>query len=313
MNNHFTVTIHDENGVKQINLHKFVKKALMYTLVFIVFLVLSAAGTILYLDYSIDVMQDKKESVERAYKHLKEQNRELLSSVNTTKDSLLLKKQELDDFSDALSEIQSMIGMAPIEKEASLQEQLDLTKLSSKQMLTLLQLIPSGSPIEYKGITSKYGYRTHPTLKKREFHKGLDMKAQMKTPVYAPADGIVEFAGRNSGYGRLVILQHAYGFRTYYGHLKKIVVKSTKYVRKGDLIAYTGSSGLSNGPHLHYEIRFMYTTLNPYWFIKWSVENYNTIFIKEKKVPWQSLVTMISNLRVVKPTQTLPSSLPEQK
>jgi len=306
VSNHFTVTIHDDNGVKQINLHKFVKKALIYALVFVVFLVLSAAATILYLDHSIDLMQTKKDAVENAFNHLQKQNKELISSMDVTKDSLLLKKSELEDFSDALSQIQTMIGMTPIESGFLASEDLNVIKLNSEQMLTLLQLIPSGSPIEYKGITSKYGYRSHPILSRREFHKGLDMKAQMKTPVYAPADGIVEFAGRSNGFGRLVTLKHAYGFTTKYGHLHKIMVKSTNYVRKGDLIAYTGSSGRSNGPHLHYEMHFMYTTVNPSWFIKLNSENYKEIFAKVKKVPWKSLVTMISNLRVIEPTQTLP-------
>ena len=203
-----------------------------------------------------------------------------------------------------------MIGIAPISDEISLSERLSFTKLNSEHMATMLQLIPSGSPIEYRGITSKFGYRIHPTLGKREFHRGSDMKAKMNTPVYAPADGIIEYAGyhKKSGFGRLVIIQHAFGFRTYYGHLNKIVIKSTKFVKKGDLIAYTGNSGMSNGPHLHYEIRFIHNVVNPFWFIKWSIENYNQIFEKEKKIPWQSLVTATANIKVIKPTQTLPSS-----
>jgi len=177
-------------------------------------------------------------------------------------------------------------------------------------MATLLQLIPNGSPIEYKGITSKFGYRVHPTLNRREFHRGSDMKAKSGTPVYATADGIVEYAGvhRKSGFGKLVILQHAFGFRSYFGHLNKIVIKSTRFVKKGDLIAYSGNTGMSSGPHLHYEIRFIHNAVNPYYFIKWNVENYYDIFEKEKKIPWQSLIKATANLRVLKPTQTLPSS-----
>ncbi len=101
-------------------------------------------------------------------------------------------------------------------------------------MATLLQFIPSGSPVDYKGITSKFGNRIHPTLNRKEFHRGLDMKAKMKTPVYATADGIVEYSGyhQKSGFGNLVILQHNYGFRTYFGHLNNVVIKSGKFVKK---------------------------------------------------------------------------------
>jgi murein DD-endopeptidase MepM/ murein hydrolase activator NlpD len=124
----------------------------------------------------------------------------------------------------------------------------------------------------------------------------------MRTPIYATADGIVEWAGyhKQSGYGKLIILQHNYGFKTYFGHLNKIVVKSGKFVKKGDLIAYSGNSGMSNGPHLHYEVRYMSRAVNPYWFVKWDIKNYKEIFEKEKRIPWQSLVTAITQIRMLK-------------
>ena len=310
MDNHFTITIHDDSGVKQINLHKFVKQAILYALVFLVIVSFLGVAVILYLNSSVEDIQTKRTSVELAYKKLKKQNKELQATMASTKSSLKKKQQELHELSDSLSEIETMIGMNPVSSEVSLQERVNFTKINSEHMATMLQLIPSGSPIEYHGITSKFGYRIHPTLGKREFHRGSDMKAKMNTPVYAPADGIIEYAGnhKKSGFGRLVIIQHAFGFRTYYGHLNKIVIKSTKFVKKGDLIAYTGNSGMSNGPHLHYEIRFIHNVVNPFWFIKWSIENYNQIFEKEKKIPWQSLVTATANIKVLKPTQTLPSS-----
>jgi murein DD-endopeptidase MepM/ murein hydrolase activator NlpD len=137
------------------------------------------------------------------------------------------------------------------------------------------------------------------------------MKAKMKTPVYATADGVVEFSGmhKRSGYGNLVIIQHNYGFKTYFGHLNKIAVKAGKFVKKGDLIAYTGTTGMSNGPHLHYEVRYLARVVNPFWFLKWNVTNYQEIFKKEKKIPWQSLIAATANIKVQKQIQTPPSSL----
>ncbi len=314
MNDHFTITLTDDNGVKQFNLHHFVKRAIIYAIGFLGALGLISIATILYLDSSVDKIQEKRDGIENAYLELQDKNRHLQDTMNNTMNSLLLKKQELNELSDSLSQIETMIGIAPV-ADTSLQERVNLTKLNSEHMATLLQLIPSGSPIEYKGITSKFGYRIHPTLNRREFHRGSDMRAKMKTPVYATADGIVEYAGRHkkSGFGKLVILQHAFGFRSYFGHLNKIVIKSTRFVKKGDLIAYTGNSGLSSGPHLHYEIRFIHNAVNPFYFIKWNVKNYNDIFQKEKKIPWQSLIAATANLRVLKPTRTQPSSQLAQK
>jgi len=309
MNNHFTITINDDNGVRQFTLHPIMKKGLLYVVSFLGFVALMAIGTILYLNSSVDSIEDKRKEVQNAYLMLKQKNKSLDSKMKQTQLSLIDKKKELLEVSDSLTEIETMIGMTSV-ANMSLQERVNATKLNSEHMATLMQFIPSGSPIEYKGITSKFGYRTHPTLHRREFHRGLDMRAKMNTPVYATADAIVEWAGmhKRSGFGNLIILQHNYGFRTYFGHLNKIVIKSGKFVRKGDLIAYTGNSGMSSGPHLHYEIRFIQRAVNPYEFVKWSVTNYKDIFEKEKKIPWQSLITATARIKVQKPTQTLPSS-----
>ncbi|QOY54181.1 M23 family metallopeptidase [Candidatus Sulfurimonas marisnigri] len=309
MDNHFTITIHDDNGVKQFNLHQIMKKAIFYAVAFLGFIGLIAVGTILYLSSSVDAIELKRQSMQDAYTSLKEKNIALDESIRDTQLALIDKKKELTEVSDSLSEIETLIGMSPV-ADMTLTERVSATKLNSEHMATLMQFIPSGSPVEYKGVTSKFGYRIHPTLGSKELHRGIDMKAKMKTPVYATADGIVEWAGihKRSGFGNLVILQHNYGFRAYFGHLNKIVIKSGKFVKKGDLIAYTGNSGMSSGPHLHYEIRFIQRAVNPYEFVKWSVKNYKEIFEKEKKIPWQSLITATAHIKVPNPTQTLPSS-----
>jgi len=301
MDKHFTITIHDENGVKQFNIHKILKKIFIYILALIVSIGLIAFGTILYLNYSINEMQKKKNTIQIAYKMLTNEDEKLQNKIQKTTELLKEKKEELDEVSDSLSDIEELLGLKPIEK-TTLQERVNITKLTSEQRATLLELIPNGSPVEYHGITSKFGYRIHPTLHKREFHKGSDMKAKLNTPVYATADGVVEWAAyhKRSGYGKLVILVHSYGFKTSFGHLNKIVVKSGEFVKKGTLIAYTGNTGMSSGPHLHYEIRFLQRPLNPFWFIKWTQNNYNQIFEKEKKVPWQSVIKAISQIQLVK-------------
>jgi murein DD-endopeptidase MepM/ murein hydrolase activator NlpD len=313
VNEHFTITIHDDNGVKQFNLHKFVKKALLYGFSFLGFIALSAIGTILYLKYSVDQIEQKRLEMEMAYNSLKLKNQMLDESIKNTQYALDVKKEELLEVSDSLSEIEALIGLSS-QAEVPLKERVNLTKLDSEQRATLLQLIPSGSPVPYTGITSKFGYRVHPTLNRKEFHRGTDLKAAMNTPVYATADGVVEYSGyhKKSGFGNLVILHHNYGFKTYYGHLNKVVLESGTFVKKGDLIAYTGNTGMSSGPHLHYEIRFISRLLNPFWFIKWDIKNYSEIFEKEKKIPWQSLITATTHIKVQKPTQIPQSSQQDQ-
>lgn len=310
MHDHFTITINDDNGIQQFNLHQFVKRVIIYVGVFISFMGFSAAATIYYLDYELEQIESKRLKMQTAYTALIKKNKTLNQSMLETENILKIKKDELEEVSISLSEIETMIGLTPPE-DIPLKDRANLTKVNSEEMLVLLQFIPSGSPVKYKGITSKFGYRMHPILKRKEFHRGIDLRAKMNTPVYAPADGIIEWAGvkKKSAYGRLIMIQHNYGFKTYFGHLKKVVVKSGQFIKKGDLIAYSGNSGRSSGPHLHYGIRFNERVVDPLLFVKWNLNNYKSIFEKEKKIPWQSLIAMTKNIKVQIPTQTQQSLL----
>jgi murein DD-endopeptidase MepM/ murein hydrolase activator NlpD len=304
MHDKFTITIHDANGIQQFNVHQIIKKFGLYLLVFIVFIFALAAFSIAYLNSSVNRIQAKTQKMEKAYALLEEKNAHLSETVAATEEILGQKKDELIAVTDKLTDIEHLIGLRT-EEDTSLAERVDLATITSEEMAALMQHIPNGSPVEYRGITSKFGYRTHPTLKTQEFHRGSDLKAPMDTPIYATADAIVEWSGehKRSGYGNLIILDHSFGFRTYFGHLNKVVVKSGQFVKRGDLIGYTGNSGMSNGPHLHYEVRFIQRALNPFWFVKWRVANYNSIFEKEKNVPWQSLITATTRLHK---TTTIP-------
>jgi murein DD-endopeptidase MepM/ murein hydrolase activator NlpD len=103
-------------------------------------------------------------------------------------------------------------------------------------------------------ITSRYGMRRHPILGYRRMHKGLDFKASYGTPIYAVSDGTVKTSGRNGGHGNYVRLSHGNGLDTGYSHMSRIAVSRGQRVRRGQVIGYVGSTGLSTGPHLHYEM-----------------------------------------------------------
>lgn len=295
MENKFTITIHDIHGVRQFTLHKIIKKVILYGGIATLTLSIVAVSIAIFLKSSLDEMELKKVQMEKAIGLLQLHNEKLGDEIDTAEDELKTKQEELAIVADRLHDVQELIGLTPVQEEMD-EESIEIAHLTFEQVSALFKYVPSGSPVMYQGITSKFGYRTHPTLKRKEFHRGSDLRAVMNTPVHAPADGVIEYGGYNkrSGYGRLIIIDHNYGFKTYYGHLNKIVVKSGTFVKKGDLIAYTGNSGLSNGPHLHYEVRFLQRVLNPYWFIKWSADDYRQIFKKEKKVPWRSLITAIT-------------------
>ena len=112
-------------------------------------------------------------------------------------------------------------------------------------------------------ITSYFGYRYHPILHFTRFHAGVDIGASWGTPIVAAADGQVAAAGWAGGYGREVRIAHGDGLMTLYGHMSGIVAQPGSFVHAGQLIGYVGSSGLSTGPHLHFEVRQNGTPVNP--------------------------------------------------
>lgn len=112
-------------------------------------------------------------------------------------------------------------------------------------------------------ITSTFGARRHPILGYVRMHAGLDIGAPYGSPVYAVTDGSVSFAGYSGGYGRFIRLAHAGGMGSAYGHMSRLAVSSGDHVRRGQIIGYVGSSGLSTGPHLHYELTRNGRPINP--------------------------------------------------
>ncbi|MBX7514076.1 M23 family metallopeptidase [Qipengyuania sp. GH38] len=123
--------------------------------------------------------------------------------------------------------------------------------------------IPSRMPLEDAKLTSDYGMRTHPVLRRRMGHKGVDLAAPTGTPIYATADGVVSKAERFSSYGKFVSIEHGARIQTRYAHMSAIAVTDGARVKKGDLIGYVGSTGRSTGPHLHYEVRIDGEAVNP--------------------------------------------------
>ncbi|EQB03252.1 peptidoglycan DD-metalloendopeptidase family protein [Sphingobium baderi] len=112
-------------------------------------------------------------------------------------------------------------------------------------------------------ISSGYGQRRHPILGYTRMHAGVDFAARYGSPIYAVTDGRVSFAGRHGGHGNYVRLEHGGGLATGYGHMSRIAAVSGQRVRRGQVIGYVGSTGLSTGPHLHYELYRNGRTVNP--------------------------------------------------
>jgi murein DD-endopeptidase MepM/ murein hydrolase activator NlpD len=131
----------------------------------------------------------------------------------------------------------------------------------------LLSSIPAIQPISNKDLRHQpggFGWRTHPIYKTPEFHPGMDFAAPMGTEIYATGDGVIKRADNTAhGYGNHVVIDHSYGYQTLYGHMTKFIVKVGQQVKRGQLIGYVGSTGLSTAPHVHYEVHKNGERVNP--------------------------------------------------
>ncbi|MEY4150064.1 MAG: hypothetical protein RL555_668 [Bacteroidota bacterium] len=134
----------------------------------------------------------------------------------------------------------------------------------------LLAHTPAIQPVSNKNlkrIASGFGYRIDPIYKTPRLHPGLDFTAPQGTPIYATANGKVEVAGNlGDGYGRHVIINHGYGYKTLYGHMVRIKARAGQPVRRGEVIGWVGSTGKSTGPHCHYEVIKNGSPIDPIYF-----------------------------------------------
>ncbi len=164
-------------------------------------------------------------------------------------------------------------------KERDLEAAVDQLLRESDQLEERIKRIQQGNKKTYTGgkfmwpvkgstrISSYYGYRMHPILKKKKMHTGIDISASSGTSIVAAASGTVIFADWYGGYGKAVIIDHGGGKSTLYAHCSKIMVSENQEVKAGEKIAEVGSTGLSTGPHLHFEVRENGKHVNPLSYV----------------------------------------------
>lgn len=155
----------------------------------------------------------------------------------------------------------------------------DLVVLA-KNKENMLANLPAIQPVLNKDLTrmaSGYGWRIDPVYHTRRFHEGMDFTAPIGTDIFATGNGTIQSAGWQQGYGNCVQVNHGYGYLTLYGHMSAIKVRVGQSVKRGDVIGLVGSTGKSTGPHLHYEVHYKGTVMNPqnYYFLDLSPAEYD--------------------------------------
>lgn len=192
--------------------------------------------------------------------------KEVLSEFNgmggpTEEDSArfsALLQEKNDQLMDKVNANLKLTNQQAAQQEASFKE---ISVFLDKQR-SILSATPSIWPV--KGwITSGFGARASPLTGEPGRHMGVDIANEVDTPIRVTADGIVTYSGWESGYGRLVVVEHGYGYSTRYGHCARIEVKVGEEVKRGQIIAYMGSTGRSTGSHVHYEVRIHGMPVDP--------------------------------------------------
>ena len=202
--------------------------------------------------------------------------------------------RDLEGYKNSELIIETSKRMDVLSKQIVIQSKsLDKIVGLAKEKEELLAAMPAIQPVENKNLkrmASGYGMRMHPILKYRKMHTGMDFSAPRGTPVYATGDARVKKASRGGGYGNLIILDHGFGYETYYAHLHEFEVRRGERVERGEIIGYLGSSGLSTAPHLHYEVHKDGRVVNPINFYHGDLtsEEYD-IMLEQAQMENQSL------------------------
>lgn len=293
--------------LKLIPIKNFIPKALLFLLAFAIFFTFSSMSIsdLLFEESAQRLLTNQNMLIEQQYEselnQLKDRYsklaKELESLQSTTNDVRLavnLEPINLDDIdygiggsefnnvNYTIDESKENIG-AIYEYITSVETNIKLEKGNYSEIQNkfvenkeLFNNIPALRPVN-SSFGDRFGMRYHPILKRKRMHHGLDFLSNTGEIVIAPGDGVVTYIGKRGGYGKVVRINHGFGYETLYAHLSKYKVKKGQKVKRGELIALSGNSGsLSTGPHLHYEVRHNGISLNPRNFIFEDLKLFDT-------------------------------------
>jgi murein DD-endopeptidase MepM/ murein hydrolase activator NlpD len=246
------------------------------------------------LNLVLEVLNDIQSKDDNIYRAIFEADPypEYKRKLGTGGNPIKFKKYENIEYGDLVVEV--LQKMELIEKKlASQSKSFDEVFEITKEKQKMLQAIPSIQPINNRDLTriaSGFGMRMHPIYKIIKMHQGMDFTAPVGTEIYATGDGVIEKVGWTGGYGKTIMINHGYGYKTRYAHCSKFKCKRGQKVKRGDLIGFVGNTGQSTGPHLHYEVFKNKKQINPvnFFFNDLSPEEYDKV-IEISSRPTQSL------------------------
>lgn len=294
MRHRYQITITDYKGARHFTLSQLMRRMLAGVLCTLLVVFMAGSLVIHTLAGKVGSLNSEVGQLQALHDSIHKDNQALLAERSQLQSEVDEKASSLAAMGDELEHIEILIGLRA-EPERPLAQRIDTASQTAFEKRLMLESIPSGFPVESEQVTSHFGMRRHPIHERTAMHGGVDLRAPRGTPIHATADGVVEWASKhhNSGLGNMVKLVHNYGFTTVYGHMDSIDVQVGSYVKRGEFLGYSGNTGASTAPHLHYEVRHLNRRLDPNPFMRWSLEDYDILFTKEDRVEWESLVEVI--------------------
>ena len=232
------------------------------------------------LDEALTVMKDLQQRDDNLYRVMLQAD-PIADPVRRASYGGTNRYEELMDLANADLVVNTTQKMDMLDRQLYIQSQSfdEVVKLC-KENDEKLKCIPAIQPVANKDLkytASGYGLRIDPIYNTTKFHEGMDFSANIGTPVYATGNGVVTKAGWQSGYGKIIKIDHGYGYETWYAHLNDMDVRVGQKVVRGQVIGEVGNTGKSTGPHLHYEVHVKGRVVNPvnYYFMDLSAEDYD--------------------------------------
>lgn len=280
------ITISDERNLRQYSVNRYVGRLLVYALSGHTLLFLVGLMGLGWMANEYDALRFARQSLATTLRHETAATKRQQEAAQAEMEKL---KRMIDDKREELNIISQVAEAGPAKISFSVPRFSSQTRLNDTDALLFERALPAGAPMRGMALSSGFGNRIHPIYKQRFFHYGLDFEAPEHSPVTATADGVVEYVRESqTGYGRLITLRHARDFRTAYAHLGKQLVMPGQIVRKGDVIALSGNTGTSTGPHLHYEILYQGNPVNPYPFV--AMEDARPPVQEARSMSWVSSI-----------------------
>jgi len=232
------------------------------------------------LDEALTVMKDLQKRDDNLYRVMLQAD-PIADPVRRASYGGTNRYEELMDLANADLVVNTTQKMDMLDRQLYIQSQSfdEVVKLC-KENDEKLKCIPAIQPVANKDLkytASGYGLRIDPIYNTTKFHEGMDFSANIGTPVYATGNGVVTKAGWQSGYGKIIKIDHGYGYETWYAHLNDMDVRVGQKVVRGQVIGEVGNTGKSTGPHLHYEVHVKGRVVNPvnYYFMDLNADDYD--------------------------------------